>query len=92
VSRDLEGERSPWKERAIIRWKRLVVATDSSVEKGLEIGASAGTELNSSPGNGRWGSARIPGAGVAAVSGFARSSSELGVHRSATSVAAEYAW
>jgi hypothetical protein len=36
---DLEEEQSPWEERAIRRWKRWRIATDSSVEKSLEIEA-----------------------------------------------------
>jgi len=36
---DLEGDQSPWEERAINRWKRRRIATDSSVEKSLEIEA-----------------------------------------------------
>jgi len=70
--RDLEGEPSPWEERAIHRWKRRRVATDSSVEKGPEIGASAGAVLTSTSGNGRLGRRQVPSAGASVRVGFAR--------------------
>lgn len=35
---DLEGEASPWKERATSGWQRQLVATDSPVEQGPEVG------------------------------------------------------
>jgi hypothetical protein len=38
---DLEGEQSPWKERAVSGWQRLLQTTDSSAEQGLEVGHSA---------------------------------------------------
>jgi hypothetical protein len=49
---DLEGERSPWKERAHQCWQRRWDATDSSVEEGLEVGPSARSALNALAGNG----------------------------------------
>jgi hypothetical protein len=38
---DLEGEQSPWKDRAFHRWQQGWNATDSSAEQGLEVGRSA---------------------------------------------------
>lgn len=38
VEADLEGEASPWKERATGCWQRQLVATDSLVEQGPEVG------------------------------------------------------
>lgn len=49
---DLEGERSPWKERAHQCWQRRWDATDSSVEEGLEVGPSARSALTALAGNG----------------------------------------
>jgi hypothetical protein len=37
---DLEGDRSPWETRAMDRWQRRFLATDSSAEQGLEVGRS----------------------------------------------------
>lgn len=48
----LEGGQSPWEERAIHRWKRRRVATDSSVEKIPGIAMSAGAVLTSTFGYG----------------------------------------
>ena len=48
----LEGERSPWEERAVFRWKRRGIATDSSVEKSPGIDMSAAAALTGPPGNG----------------------------------------
>jgi hypothetical protein len=50
---DLEGEQSPWKERAAGRWKRRQVATDSSVEKCPGVDCSIEAALAAAPGNGR---------------------------------------
>jgi hypothetical protein len=50
---DLEGEQSPWETRAMHSWKRRCVATDSSVEKCLEVSGSTRTALTATPGNGR---------------------------------------
>ena len=52
---NLGGEQSPWEERAICCWKRRYVATDSSVEKRLEVEASSSVVLTSPSGNGRRG-------------------------------------
>lgn len=54
---DLGGEWKPRKDRASVRWKRRVDATDSPVEQGLEDGQRAGIALNGAAGNcgvGRW--------------------------------------
>jgi len=37
---DLEGDTSPWETRAMDRWQRRFLATDSSAEQGLEVGRS----------------------------------------------------
>jgi hypothetical protein len=61
---DLEGDTSPWETRATHRWKRRDVATDSSVEQGLEVGRSPGGHLTLGPGNGTHGRApRTPAPG-----------------------------
>jgi hypothetical protein len=50
---DLEGEPSPWETRAMHRWKRRWVATDSSAEQGPEVSCSTGAALTEVSGNGR---------------------------------------
>jgi hypothetical protein len=52
-SSDLEGEQSPWEERAKRCWQRHRIATDSLVEKRLEIEASSGAALTATFGNER---------------------------------------
>jgi hypothetical protein len=50
-SSDLEGEQSPWEERAKRCRQRHRIATDSLVEKRLEIEASSGEALTTAFGN-----------------------------------------
>lgn len=50
--KDLEGEQSPWEERATRRWQRRWVATDSSTEQRPEVGCSAGAAPKADGGNG----------------------------------------
>jgi hypothetical protein len=52
MTKDLEGEQSPWEERATRRWKRRWVATDSSTEQCPEVGCSAGAAPKADAGNG----------------------------------------
>jgi hypothetical protein len=70
---NLEGEQSPWEERAKRRWKRRRIATDSSVEKRPEVGASSGAVLTVPSGNGRCGRCQgDPSACATRSSGLAR--------------------
>jgi hypothetical protein len=52
MTKDLEGEQSPWEERATRRWQRRWVATDSSTEQCPEVGCSAGAAPKADAGNG----------------------------------------
>ena len=52
---DLEGDRSPWKERAIDHRKRWAIGNGlCQRSKALKSGYSVTTTLDAVPGNGRW--------------------------------------
>jgi len=57
----LEGEQSPWKERALQCWQRCWDATDPSTEQGLEVGRSTRRTLAARSGNGPCGRCHIVG-------------------------------
>lgn len=89
---NLEGEQSPWEERATRRWKRRRIATDSSVEKRPEVGASSGAALTVPSGNRRCGRYQsVPSACATRSSGLARptSRSRAASTRSPTPASAE---
>jgi hypothetical protein len=64
---DLEGEPSPWETRAMRLRKRGCIATDSSVEKRLEVSCSTRTALKTLSGNGRCRRSHHPGAAAGSV-------------------------
>lgn len=89
---NLGGEQSPWEERAKRRWKRWRIATDSSVEKRPEVGASSGAVLTVPSGNGRCGRRQsVPSACATRPCGLARtvSCSRAAFTRSPTPASAE---
>jgi hypothetical protein len=50
--KDLEGDQSPWEERAAHGWKRPWADTDSSAEQSPEVGCPTAAALTTNTGNG----------------------------------------
>lgn len=59
TSRDLEREKSPWKERALNDWQRLLKATDAPAELNREDGSALKDAIERQGGGGSGDAVRL---------------------------------